>query len=79
MKNWKDWDYTILTHTANLHGGPEKYVKLLQKQASQEAIATTNKRWMKHTIPALLVLTPLAVKGIISISQEYLPKIKEYF
>lgn len=74
----KDWDYSILTHTANLHGGPEKYIDKIKINASQNAIKMTNKKWLKSITPLFLVMTPFAIKGALDIGRENIPKIKQH-
>lgn len=72
----KDWDYSILTHTANLHGGPEKYINQIKINASQNAIKMTNKKWLKSIAPLFVLMTPFAIKGAIDVGRENIPKIK---
>ncbi len=68
----KNWDFSVLTKNASLHGGSEKYIKFIKSQTR----TATNKKWIKGTIPTLLVLTPLAIKGASSLVKETIPKFK---
>lgn len=68
----KDWDYSVLTHNANLHGGPEKYIEAIKKHAYQEAVEATSQRWLKPT----LFLAPFTATGIFIVTQKAATKIK---
>lgn len=70
----KDWNFSVLTKNASLHGGPEKYIEYIKG----ETRTATNKKWIKRSIPTLLILTPLAIKGIATIAKESIPKFKEH-
>ncbi len=73
----KDWDYSILSHNANVHGGPEKYIDTIKEQVRQtaikvtgktcqKAIKATDKRWFKRT----LLLAPFTAVGLFTIAQK---------
>ena len=62
----RNWNYSDLSHNANIHGGPEKYIEMLQRVAYKEAKDATNRKWLKHTFP----LIPFAAIGIITVAQK---------
>lgn len=81
----KDWDYSVLSHTASIYGGPEKYVETIKKQAyqaaikaadksHQAAIKTTDKKWLKRTLP----LAPFVALGAFTFIHKITSKTKSY-
>lgn len=60
----KGWNYSVLSHNANLHGGPEEYIQSVKNQAAREAVKATDRKWAKSTVPALLILTPSCYQGV---------------
>lgn len=69
----KMWDYSILSHTAKLNGGPQKYIEKISMTAYREAVNVTNRKWLKR----FLIQAPFSITGAVVISQKGIEKIKQ--
>ncbi len=58
------WEYSDLSHTAKKHGDPEKYIELIRMHERQQTAKIMNRKWLRNSLPILLLMTPFAVKGL---------------
>lgn len=68
------WNYCNLSHNASKNGGPEKYIAKIRLHEHQRAVKAVNKKWIHGSIPTLMVLIPLAIKGGHDLIMEYRQK-----
>lgn len=68
------WNYCNLSHIASKNGGPEKYIAKIRLHEHQQTVKALNKKWIRGSLPALMLLIPLAAKGGYDLIMEYKQK-----